>query len=140
MINTLLKIKDSLLADLSLGALFNRNPGPFPANFAYFSLFFLLFWLFFALIWRFRTKNKDIFAKKIARRFFRLSWAMGIIGLVLWIFRQLNAAYLSSRFIILLWIVVLLIWLGIWLNYCFRIAPKRRRQLAQEVAKKAYLP
>lgn len=137
----LIALKNILVAFFTPRHLFARNLPPFSPNIARYSLIFLLALLAFSLLWRWQlVKNKDIFAKKAARRFFGLAWTMGIIGLFLWVFRQIRAAYLSSPLFVLLWFVILLVWLGFWLNYRSRTVPARRRQLAQEAAKKAYLP
>lgn len=134
-------LKNIIVAFFIPRHLFARNLPPFSPNIARFSLIFLLALLAFSLLWRWQlVKNKDIFAKKAAKRFFGLAWTMGIIGLFLWVFRQVRVAYLSSPFFVLLWFFVLLVWIGFWLNYWLRTVPARRRHLAQESAKKAYLP
>lgn len=137
----LITLKNIIIAFFSPRHLFARNLPPFSPNIARFSLILLLILMAFALVYRWRlVKNKDIFAKKAAKRFFGLAWTMGIIGLFLWIFRQVRVAYLSSPLFVFLWFIIFLVWIGFWLNYWLRTAPARRRQLAQEAAKKAYLP
>jgi len=65
---------------------------------------------------------------------------MGSIGIVLYIFRQINVFYLSAPIIVLIWAIVFVIWLMLVLKYLFFVAPKRRKDLMQETGKREYLP
>ncbi len=85
-------------------------------------------------------KTGDVFAKKAGRRLFVAIWTMAWIGVVLWVFRQINVAYLSMPVLFLLWLAIGLLWLGFIAKYWFTIVPKRRSQLSGEIIKKQYLP
>ena len=130
-----------LLNLLSPGYLFQRNIGPFISPLASFFLLALVLGMLITLWLKVKfVKKKDIFAKKAARRLFSLVWTMGWIGIFLWLFRQINALYISAPIFLLIWAMISLVWLGMILNYWFRTVPRRRKQLNQETGKKLYLP
>lgn len=121
--------------------LFNRNLGPFTSQLAWLVLAAMFMAMVFVwLLKKKALKNGDIFAKKAARRLFVFVWTMGSIGMVLWVFRQINVAYLSAPALFLLWLIISLAWLGVIAKYWLRVVPRRRSQLSFEVIKKQYLP
>ena len=121
--------------------LFQRNLGPFTSNLAWFFLGLLGLGLLVTLWLRFKVaKNKDIFTKKVLKRFFTLVWTMGWVGIVLWTFRQVNAQYLSAPILLLIWALISAFWLVFVLRYWLKIVPDRRRRLALETSRKQYLP
>ncbi len=130
-----------LLNLLSPSYLFRPNLGPFVSPLAWVFLFALVLGMLLTLWLKVKfVKNKDIFAKKAARRLFSLVWTMGWIGIFLWLFRQINALYISAPVFLLIWAIISLIWLVIILKYWFITVPNRRRQLNQETGKKLYMP
>lgn len=125
----------------SAGYLLNKGIGPFTSPLAWFFLAFLMVamvgsWFFKKKI----AKNKDIFTKKVSARLFVICWTMGWIGIILWIFRQINVLYLGAPIFLLIWAVISLIWLLFILNYWLRTVPKRRKRLFEEMKKRQYLP
>jgi len=86
------------------------------------------------------AKNKDRFAKKAIKKYSSLSWTMGTIGIILYIFRQINVLYLSAPVFVLFWGVSLVFWAFYVLRYCFCVVPKRRLEVEKEDKKKEYIP
>ena len=126
---------------LSPAYLLNRNLGPFTSGLAW--LFLAGAVLVMALAWLIRyqlAKNRDIFAKKAAKRFFNLAWVMGWISVVLWTFREINVTYLSAPILLLAAGLIALIWLVFVLYYWLKVGPRRRAQLSQEKNRRRYLP
>lgn len=126
---------------LSPGYLFNKNLGPFTSNLAWYFLGGVL--AVMAATWLIRrklVKNKDIFAKKAARKLWQSVWVMGWIIIVFWIFREINVMYLSAPVFLLASIATGLVWLMFVAYYWFKIVPKRRARLGQDGSKKRYLP
>ncbi len=121
--------------------LFNRNLGPFTSKLAYLLLLGLFLAMFAAwFIKRKTVKDGDIFAKKASRRFFAAIWTMAIIGIFLWVFRQINVAYLSAPILFLVWFLITAVWLLLIAKYWFKVVPERRGKISGEVIKKQYLP
>lgn len=121
--------------------LFNRNLGPFTTKLAWFVLLGMFLAMFVAWLLKKRAiKSGDIFSKKATRRLFVVIWTMAWIGVVLWVLRQINVAYLSAPILFLLWAIVSLIWLAFIAKYWFGVVPRRRSQLSFETIKKQYLP
>lgn len=67
-------------------------------------------------------------------------WAAGILGLLLMIFRETRAIYLSSRLWLLLWIVIIFIWLIYIIYYAKFILPKEKKNIDQDEELLKYLP
>jgi len=130
---------DILLHLLSPAYLFNKNHGSFTSNLADLFLWFNIIFLGLAVLVKFLAKKGDIFAKKSASKFSSLAWTMGLIGVILYGFRQINALYLSAPVFILIWGIILIVWLMLVLNYKFRTVPMRRKQVRRESNKRDYL-
>lgn len=121
--------------------LFNKNLGPFTSNLAWYFLGGVLAAM--AVTWLIRrklVKNKDIFAKKAAKKLFQCVWVMGWITIVFWVLREINVMYLSAPVWLLLSATTGLIWLMFVAYYWLKTVPKRRAQLGQDGNKKRYLP
>jgi flagellar biosynthesis protein FliR len=73
-------------------------------------------------------------------KFSSFAWTMGVIGLILYSFRQINVFYLSAPIFVLIWLVIAIIWLISVLNFWLRVAPKRRKEINQNAEKKYYMP
>jgi len=126
---------------LSPTYLFNKNLGPFTSSLAWVFLGLLVLGLLVTLWLRLKVaKNKDIFTKKVIKRFFSLVWTMGWIGIILWMFRQVNAQFVSAPFLLLIWALISAVWLGFVLKYWLKTVPDRRKRLALEASRKQYLP
>lgn len=126
---------------LSPDYLFQRNIGPFTSNLAWVFLGLLGLGLLVMLWLRLKVaKNKDIFTRKVIKKFFSLVWTMGWIGIILWTFRQIKAQYVSAPILLLIWALISAVWLGFVLRYWLKIVPGRRKRLALEASRKQYLP
>lgn len=126
---------------LSPEYLFHRNLGPFTSVLAWYLLAGIVAIMAVAFVFRLKlAKNKDSLSRKTAQKFFNLTWTMGSLGLILWIFRQINAFYISAPILWLIWLLAGAVWLGVVLNYVFRIVPRRRQEIMRETGKKSYLP
>ena len=125
---------------LSSQYLFNRNLGPFQSELAWYFIGLVLVGMAGALVFRIMTKKKDIFWQKSAKKLFSCVWTTGMVAIILWVFRQISVLYLSAPILLLLLLVCSLVWLLFVFWYMFVTAPRRRRQLMQEGAKKSYIP
>lgn len=130
---------DTLLHLLSPDYLFNKNHGPFTSDLAGVFLWFNVALIVFVVLVKWFAKKGDIFAKKSASKFSSLGWTMGLIGIILYGFRQINVLYLSAPVFILIWAIIVIVWLILALNYQFRTAPKRRKQVSRESGNRDYL-
>ena len=131
---------ETILHLLSPAYLFNKNHGPFTSDLAVLFIGFDVGLIILAIIIRRLAKKSDIFGKKAAHKFGNLAWTMGAIGIILYIFRQINILYLSAPFVILVWLAVLIIWLILVINYRYRIVPKRRHAIKTGSQKDEYIP
>ena len=130
---------DTLLHLFSPPYLFNKNHGPFTSDLGGVFLWFNIGLIVLAILVQWFVKKRDIFAKKAASKFGSLSWTMGLVGIILYSFRQINVLYLSAPIFILIWLIILVIWLILVLNYQFRTVPKRRKQVSRESGSRDYL-
>lgn len=63
-------------------------------------------------------KIKNISGPKITWKKLQLwGFSTGLVGLLLMFFREVRAVYLGSRLWLLLWIIIILVWLGFILYY-----------------------
>ncbi|MBU2575652.1 hypothetical protein KKF64_00980 [Patescibacteria group bacterium] len=131
---------DQILHLLSPAYLFHKSLGPFQSNLAYIFAVFNVLLILIAIISRRLAKNKDLFAKKAVQKYGAFAWTMGSIGIILYIFRQINVLYLSAPIIVLIWLVILIIWLILVLKYRFFVVPIRRKDLMQDKGKREYIP
>src|SRR3989338_4300606 len=118
----------TILHLLSPQYLFNRNLGPFTSSLGWFFVYGLVALILLAAIIKKLAKKRDKFAQKAARRFSALAWTMGLIGIILWAFRQINVFYLSAPILLVIWLVIVLVWLGFILRYILIKAPRRRKE------------
>ena len=130
---------DTLLHLLSPAYLFNKNHGPFTSNLASVFLWFNIGLLALAILVKWFAKKGGKFAKKTASKFGSLAWTMGLLGIILYSFRQINVLYLSAPVFILIWGIVVVMWLMLVLNYRFNTVPERRKQVSREQGDRDYL-
>lgn len=129
-----------ILNFLSPAYLLNRSLGPSQSKIAYIFAGFCVLIIFFAVILSKLAKNKDLFAKKTAQKFSSFAWTMGLIGIILYTFRQINVLYLSAPVFVLIWGVALVVWLFFIIRYRIFIVPKRRKTLFEQGKKREYIP
>ncbi len=132
---------DQVLNLFSVNYLFHKNLGPFTSSLALYLLLFLVFLMFSAFVFRLIAgKKNDSLNRKISKRFFNFTWTMGAIGIILWIFRQINVYFLSAPILWVFWLLAFVVWLLSFLNYVFRVVPNRRKEIQCQATKKNYLP
>ena len=120
--------------------LFNRNLGPFTSNLAWVFVYGLVGLIILVIILKKLAKKRDKFAQKAAAKFSALAWTMGLVGIILWSFRQINVFYLSAPVLLLIWLIISLIWFCFILHYALVRAPRRRREIARQAQNRTYLP
>jgi len=125
---------------LSVKYLFNQYPGAFTSVLAYYLLGGIILIMLVAVVLKMSAKKRDTFAQKSASKLFSLAWTMGWIGIILWIFRQINVFYLSAPIFWLIWLATGLFWGVFVFRYRFFIVPKRRAEIREAKSKKDYLP
>src|SRR3989344_905002 len=74
-------------------------------------------------------KTKDGLKIKGWRQFFHLCFTMGIIGLVYLFFAAEGVTLFSNRFLLIIWLVITLIWLGFIIKYMILDVPKNRAKI-----------
>lgn len=86
------------------------------------------------------TKKLEKFQNKLLERYFSLLTTMGIIGvLIVWLrFERVNL--LASRFWLLIWVIILLIWLYPILKYQLVVAPVAQKRAIEKKLFQKYLP
>ena len=102
---------DQIIHLLSPSYLFNKNLGAFQSNLAYIFAGFNIVLIIIAIICRRLAKKGDLFARKAAQKYGSFAWTMGAIGIILYVFRQINVFYISAPILVLIWAIVLIIWL-----------------------------
>lgn len=85
------------------------------------------------------TKKPDRFLARVWRKVKILMLTMGIIGFVFLFFRYEYIPLFSRRFMYLVWIFTVGVWVG-FLVFEFRKIPKRRRDAEEIDSIKRYLP
>ena len=86
------------------------------------------------------TKMAKKMHKPLKSRFFNFFLTIGITGVVLMFFRFESIAYIGSRFILILWGLVAIIWyLDIFVYSLFKMPKELKRVKSDEIYKK-YLP
>ncbi|OIO48273.1 MAG: hypothetical protein AUJ34_03435 [Parcubacteria group bacterium CG1_02_41_12] len=131
---------DQIIHIFSPEYLFNKNLGPYQSNIGTLFAGFNVLIIVLAIILRRLAKEKDLFIKKAVQKYGSWAWTMGAIGIILYIFRQINVMYLSAPIIVLIWAIIAIIWLILVLKYRIITVPKRRKDLMIEKGKRDYLP
>lgn len=135
----MLNINFSELATLAYW--FNMFPGPLAGLFFWLVLGKMLGGFIFGIIGKILSGYvvKDPSYRKLINKFSSLFFTQGILlGLTLF-FTQTATPFLSSRFWLLIWLVILIIWLVFILKYWIFILPKERRDRSDWQLKKKYL-
>ena len=92
--------------------------------------------LIFTLI---KTRTKKSIYHKLAKSFHTFFLTNAIIGAFLLFFNYELIPFLSSRFLLLLWGIGIIVWL-VFILKIFIAIPKRKKELAQEKEFKKYIP
>ena len=86
------------------------------------------------------NKTKDGLKIKAYRRIFNLGLTMGILGYVYLFFAWQGVTLLGARFLLLVWLLVLLFWFGFILKYLLLNVPRLRRDIDSRRSFEKYLP
>ncbi len=87
-----------------------------------------------------RRKSVMPAMQNLLSRYASCGITMGLVGLMLFYFRQQHVHFLGWRFWFLLWFVLLAIWLYRLISYHVRRIPLIKAAHEQRVAKEKYLP
>ena len=78
--------------------------------------------------------------KKFWQKMIVWGWTTGSIGLLLMLFREVRAIYLSARFWIFIWIFIMIIWLLLNIIYRHLKVPAKEELIKQQKEFDRYLP
>jgi len=78
--------------------------------------------------------------KGVWRRLQIWGWSNGLTGLFLVLVRESRAIYLSSRFWLLLWLIIAFIWLLMIIIYWQKTIPRRQAEAQRQAELNKYLP
>lgn len=80
-----------------------------------------------------KLKDKNVGARKFLTKIQIWGFSASIVGALLIFFREVRALYLSSRILLLLWLIIILVWLGFLIYEWKVILPKKKQdQKSQE--------
>lgn len=84
-----------------------------------------------------KTKKAPGIVKKVWLKLQIWGWTSGIFGLILVSFREVGAIYLSQRFWLFLWLLIVFLWLAYILYYWKMVIPQKeeRKQESEEYNK-----
>lgn len=117
---------------------FNLRPEPLLPLFTQLFLAFLGMLLIAAIFTGFKQNRKSLY-KVVWKKSYNFSIGNLIIGSVFFFFNYERAAFLSARFWLAAWIIVMLCWL--WpIIKSYRLVPLKKKQLVQEQEFKKYIP
>ena len=85
-------------------------------------------------------KIKDGLKVKAYRRIYHAGLVMGIIGFGYLFFAWQGVTLLSARFIILIWLAALIIWLIYIIKYLIKDVPKTRSEIEEKRKFEKYIP
>ncbi|MDP2812303.1 MAG: hypothetical protein Q8O32_01290 [bacterium] len=78
--------------------------------------------------------------KKFWQKMILWGWTTGLIGLLLVLFRELRAIYLSARFWLFLWLVISFLWLVFNIIYLKRKVPAKEEIIKKQAEFNRWLP
>ncbi|NUM25783.1 MAG: hypothetical protein HUU49_04175 [Candidatus Buchananbacteria bacterium] len=85
-------------------------------------------------------KTKDGLKVKAYRRIFNFGLTMGILGYLYLFFAWQGVVLLSARFLLAIWLLTLLLWLGFIIKYLVLDVPKLRKNIDEKRAFNKYIP
>jgi hypothetical protein len=121
---------------------FTPQPGPLLSVVARFLLIIFAVCLILAtgfFIWSY-FKRGDHITFKLLKKFQNFFTTLGIVGFAILFFFWQQIPYLSSRFWLIVWLLILLIWAGYIGRFAFFEAPKKRTELQEKAKFEKYLP
>jgi len=120
--------------------LFNKGLGPVNPSVVWPIFGFLALVILFGFFYARAHKKKDALSKRLGKKVAHFCWTMGIIGILLVLFRQISVLYLGAPILFLLWLVIFIVWLVSLLLFRFKTYPKRREELKKTASKREYIP
>ncbi|MFA5127021.1 MAG: hypothetical protein WC465_03420 [Patescibacteria group bacterium] len=87
-----------------------------------------------------KVKNSSGVMKVVWQKLTAWGWSTGLVGLLLVSFRAATAMYLSARLWLLLWLLIILVWLGYILFYRLSIVPKKQAEREKNIEYNKWLP
>ncbi len=121
---------------------FSSQPGVMTNILAKFLLIIFVICLIIAVIFYLvaRAKKDDRVSFKLIKKLQNLFTTLGIVGFIILFFFWQQIPYLSSRYWLIIWLIVALIWAGFIGRFGFFEAPKRRAEISQKQKFEQYLP
>ena len=92
-----------------------------------------------AILGQKKVKNSGP-VRKFWQKMILWGWTSGLVGLLLVLFRELRAIYLSARFWLFLWILIMIVWLILNLIYLKRKVPAKEELIKQQKEFSRWLP
>lgn len=86
-----------------------------------------------------KIKHAGIF-KKVWQKTQVWGWSSGIFGLIIMSFREVGAIYLSQRFWLLLWLLIIFLWLAYILYYWKKVIPRKEALKQKSAEYNKWLP
>lgn len=117
---------------------FNLRPEPLLPIFVNIFLGFLILLLLASIFTGIKQSRKGLY-KIFWKKAYNFSIGNLIIGAVFFFFNYERAAFLSARFWLAIWIIIMLWWLWPIVKQ-YRLVPAKQKQLAQEQEFKKYIP
>ncbi len=117
---------------------FNLRPEPLLPIFVQIFLGFLIL-LLLASIFTGIKKNRKSLYKIFWKKAYNFSIGNLIIGTAFFFFNYEQAAFLSARFWLAIWVIIMLWWLWPIIKQ-YRMVPTKQKQLAEEQKFKKYIP
>lgn len=123
---------------LNLNYWFDMKPPYFTSGSEKIYIIFLLFLICTATLF-FILKRKKGFYKKIFEKFYSFSISNLIVGIFLLFFRYERASFLSGRFWMGLWFILMLVW-GFFILKNINKIPEKIKKAKQQKEKNKYIP
>ncbi|MFA6533580.1 MAG: hypothetical protein WCT37_00230 [Patescibacteria group bacterium] len=127
---------------LSLGFWFTVQPGPFLAAAAQFLLVLFGLCLVAAVVFFLisRAKKHDRVIWRLFKKLQSYFTTLGLIGFLILFFFYQQIPYLSSRFWLIVWLLIVLVWAGFIGKFGFIEVPRLRVERAEKEKIEKYLP
>lgn len=110
-------------------------------NVMWFWVLFFLALVFVGIVLKvIRAYKKDTELKTVLRRFGNVGLTMGFLGLLWLFFRQERVTFLSWRFWLLFWLIIMAFWLSSAIRYTFKRLPEIKREKWERETREKYLP
>ncbi|MCF7860462.1 hypothetical protein K9M09_02480 [Patescibacteria group bacterium] len=117
---------------------FNLRPEPFLPHITQAFFVFLIILLILTIFSVIKQGRKSLY-RHFWKQFYMFSLSNLVIGVILFFFNYESAAFLSSRFWLGLWIIIMLMWLWPMIK-SLRLVPVNKKQFEKEQEFKKYIP